>query len=178
MAAPPAIQPDRPEDVRPEYFPKVAWPGDPKTKTAELVRFRRRWRAELATTIRFILNNVADQNAAGLPGNSPERVYRFFSPQALPLFSLRMVKSDNGAMRAEVEPLQPLKLFLEAVDLNRIKRCAYEKCRKIFWAGRIDRPCCSEPCRNAYRQKMHREREKENRPYKKRLLERRSTRNE
>lgn len=177
MAVPPAIQQDEPEDDwwRDIFSGSLLPAGRGEPKRAELLRFRRRWRAAQATTIRFILTNVADQNAAGY---SLERVYRFFSPQMLSLFSLRMVKSDNGAMRAVVEPLEPLKLFLEKVDLNRIKRCAYEKCRKIFWAGRIDRPCCSELCRNAYRQKRHREREKQNRPYKKRLLEKRSTRNE
>ena len=116
----------------------------------------------MASTIRFVLDRIAQENARNLHVDSRERVYRIFNPAAIS-FRLRMVKSDNGAakdrpMRAVFEPEEPLKRFLEEVELNRIKRCAYEKCRQIFWAGRTDRPCCSEPCRNSYRQKKHRDR--------------------
>lgn len=53
--------------------------------------------------------------------------------------------------------------LLACADLDRVKRCAHEKCRKLFFAARMNRPCCSERCRNKYKQKRHREREKENR---------------
>lgn len=119
------------------------------------------WRRETAETIKATLGSIAEQNSSGENAST----YALQDcPEFLSRVSLRMV---NG--RAVVEPLQPLKQFLDEVELSRIKRCSYEKCGKLFWAGRLTRPCCSDACGNAYRQKKHRDQERENRPYKKRM---------
>jgi hypothetical protein len=136
--------------------------------------------------IRDLLIHIADENSSAIP-RRPDLAY------SLPwtiwiLLSLTVVQRPRSkrsirpgrdteighAGVAVIEPQEPFRQFLKEVELDRIKRCAYEKCRRIFWAGRADRPCCSESCRNAHKQKKHREREKQNRPYRKRLLKKRS----
>lgn len=132
-------------------------------------------RYSLAIGFRDLLGTIADQNPTSPPNRAPDRIYRLpSSSELVSVLSLRMTPRDNadlsgGQMRAVLEASAPLKSFLEEVELDRIKRCAHEKCGKIFWAGRVDRPCCSDACRNAYKQKTHRERKKQNRPYKKRM---------
>jgi hypothetical protein len=135
-----------------------------------------------AIGIRDLLCAIADQNPTNPVKRLPDHIYQV--PDSSGLFSalsLRMVRNDElkGCLTeprqravAVLEPKEPLKQFLAEVELDRIKRCAYEKCRQIFWAGRVDKPCCSEACRNAYRQKKHREGQKKNRPYQKRLKNR------
>src|SRR5262249_24911680 len=38
---------------------------------------------------------------------------------------------------------------LSDVEASRIRRC--QNCGKIYWAGRIDQPCCSKSCANIRR---------------------------
>jgi hypothetical protein len=140
-----------------------------------------------ALAIRDFLNQIANQNAVQSEAD-PDRVYRL-SGSPISAVTLRMVKT-TGLMpdtlqkpggkpvrlrRVVFEPQGLFKDFLDVVELDRIKKCLHEKCGKIFWASRIDRPCCSESCRAAYKQKRHREREKQNRPYKKRLLQKKGS---
>jgi hypothetical protein len=132
--------------------------------------------------IRNLLAAIADQNrktenASNLAYRIPATLFREFS--------LRMVEASGASTpkversvgvrrlsrRAVIEPKEPLNQFLEQVELERIKRCRHDKCERIFWAGRLDRTCCSEPCRNAYKQKRHRAREAQNRPYRKGLFQ-------
>lgn len=174
-----------PESVRKELV--EAAPKDLHDK--DFLRWA--WRTQTATTIRTLLSAIADQNPTSPPksaraireamegrngqlDSAPGRTYQLPPvPEVLSAFSLRMMRSEAGetnnrTMRAALVPAGPLKQFLEEVELDRIKRCAFEKCKKIFWAGRLDRPCCSDTCRNAYKQKRHRDRERKKRPLKKR----------
>jgi hypothetical protein len=144
------------------------------------------WRYNLARTFRDLLSAIASQNPMSPFKTASDRIYKLpHSATLLSTLSLRMVRTTDSRPAATkrlkcavIEPPEHLREFLEHVELERIKRCAYEKCSKIFWAGRIDTPCCSEPCRNAYRQKKHRDKKRENRPYKKRLLRKGTLRNE
>ncbi len=143
-------------------------------------------RYSLAIGIRDLLHAIAAQNPPNPPANAHDRIYHLpYSIELVSTLSLRMAKSNESESAvkrrprcAVLEPPEPLKKFLEEVELDRIKRCAYKECRRIFWAGRIDRPCCSEVCRNAYRQQKHRDDKKKNRPYKKWLLKKGVPRNE
>jgi hypothetical protein len=45
---------------------------------------------------------------------------------------------------------------IEGVEAARIRLCPI--CDRIFWAGRIDQPCCRKTCANALRVRRHRER--------------------
>jgi predicted nucleic acid-binding Zn ribbon protein len=62
------------------------------------------------------------------------------------------VKSSSGIADIFAEALP-------GVDADRIRRCAI--CLKIFWAKNKNSETCSEPCRNALRQRRHREKNKE-----------------
>jgi hypothetical protein len=130
----------------------------------EIDFLRRAWRSWAAKVIRAILNTIADQNPAIPDSNDPGPpggVYSLLrATQALPAISMRTVSG-----RTVLEPAEPLNAFLNEVELVRIKRCAYEKCKKLFWAGRVDKPCCSRSCGNAYKQQRHRDRQRANRAY-------------
>jgi hypothetical protein len=45
---------------------------------------------------------------------------------------------------------------LEGVDVYRIRKC--EICKKVFWAGRLDKKCCSKKCNNVFNVRRSRER--------------------
>jgi hypothetical protein len=159
----------------------VMGPRESETHNPEDVVFDMQKRYTLAISIRDLLSSIAEENETSPRENAAERIYRLpYSVELVSTLSLRMTQSDPRATakepsrRAVIEPPEPLARLLEEVELGRIKRCAYEKCRKIFWAGRLDRPCCSDSCRNAYKQKRHRDRDRENRPYKQ-FLKKRST---
>jgi hypothetical protein len=40
---------------------------------------------------------------------------------------------------------------LQGLPASRIRECQNSACRRIFWAGRLDQPCCSRECANARR---------------------------
>lgn len=56
--------------------------------------------------------------------------------------------------------LIPSRLFtaLDGLEAQRIRECENSKCLRIYWAGRLDQPCCSRKCANARRVKKWRER--------------------
>ncbi|HKQ08333.1 MAG TPA: hypothetical protein VJ464_24645 [Blastocatellia bacterium] len=43
---------------------------------------------------------------------------------------------------------------LQGVEISRIKECLI--CRRLFWAGRIDKKCCSDRCTNIYNTRQSR----------------------
>jgi hypothetical protein len=90
-------------------------------------------------------------------------IFELPDPHAL-VRSIELV-IDRQSTRAELRPTGLLRELLAEAELDRIKRCAYVKCGRFFWASRIDSPCCKESCRNAYKQKRHQERQ--NRQYRK-----------
>jgi hypothetical protein len=38
--------------------------------------------------------------------------------------------------------------LLDVADPARIRECAFEKCRRVFYAKRVDQLCCSRRCNN------------------------------
>jgi hypothetical protein len=57
---------------------------------------------------------------------------------------------------------------LEGVEADRIRECKSPNCGRIYWAGRVDQPCCGKTCANARRVRTWRERYPE--AYKQRRL--------
>jgi hypothetical protein len=43
-------------------------------------------------------------------------------------------------------------------DLRRFRRCEWEKCKKYFWADRLNKRFCSKRCQDAFNQAEHRKR--------------------
>ena len=52
----------------------------------------------------------------------------------------------------------PLSAAVDGVEAQRIRECENPKCLRIYWAGRLDQPCCSKECANVRRVKKWRER--------------------
>lgn len=128
-----------------------------------------------ALGFRDLLYCIAEQNSKSVSENVATGTYSLpVSAKLMSTLTLQMrpVTTKGPPSGAEIVPSGPLRQCLNELELSRIKRCAYGNCRNLFWAGRLDRSCCSEVCRNAYRQKMHRDRQRENRPYKKGLVNR------
>ncbi len=116
-----------------------------------------------ATALRALLTSIAEQNETRGKGHGDDIV--LWLPVAISILTSLTISGKQ----CRIEPEEGLfKEILDEGQLGRIKRCAYEKCQRFFWAARVDRPCCQESCRNAYRQKRHREREKQNRQTRKR----------
>ena len=109
-----------------------------------------------------LLNRVADFNHGRTKsGDLDEGIDLPESMALLSTIKLRLRGSRRSSGALEGSGL--LQMLLGCGDLDRVKRCEREKCGKLFFAGRISNWCCSEPCRNAYKQMRHREREKQNR---------------
>jgi predicted nucleic acid-binding Zn ribbon protein len=53
----------------------------------------------------------------------------------------------------------PVGEILRGIEYDRLRSCAI--CEKIFWAKNKNSETCSEPCRNALRQRRHRKKNKE-----------------
>jgi hypothetical protein len=51
----------------------------------------------------------------------------------------------------------PIITALENVEANRIRKCEYTKCGRIYWAGRLDQRCCGKNCANSRRVQKHRD---------------------
>lgn len=49
---------------------------------------------------------------------------------------------------------------IKGIDVRRIREC--EICQRIFWAGRIDKTCCSDACANVYHVRGWRDNYKKN----------------
>jgi hypothetical protein len=163
---------------------EVSWLGGAKAYVLEAKGYSAMIdRYQTGVAIRDLLDAIASQNSTDQHPGARTRIYSL--PQSGDLLSrlaLRMVENSNEECRtkrremtAAIVPSEPLRQFLEEVELDRIKRCGHEKCGNLFWAGRVDKPCCSETCRNAYKQKKHRESAKANLPYKKGLSSKGST---
>jgi hypothetical protein len=45
---------------------------------------------------------------------------------------------------------------LRRVETDRIRECQNLACRRLYWAGRTDQPCCSKRCANARRVQLWR----------------------
>ena len=114
-----------------------------------------------AIALRDLFMSIANQNEAR-PKGHPGDITLSLPPSPELLASLTLFVSRSNK-KARLEPRGLFKAILDEGELGRIRVCAYEKCERLFWAGRVDRPCCQESCRNAYKQKRHREREKQNR---------------
>lgn len=132
--------------------------GHPENSIGEFERFKE------ALVFRDFVRSVAENNnrfwkqhsvkSGDLPKN---RDFKF--PSAVTALVIRL---DTKTKRWR---LVYGELFndLENVELDRIKCCAYSQCGKIFWAGRVDKPCCSDACWNPFKQKRHREKQAKNR---------------
>jgi hypothetical protein len=74
-------------------------------------------------------------------------------PLVLPnthLFLIACIDEKNGHLKTEVTA----PAFLTGVDLRRVRRCM--TCGKVFWAGRLDRECCSPACSLVWRSRKWR----------------------
>ena len=69
---------------------------------------------------------------------------------------------------ASLDPLENLIHALFKADIGYLRRCAYQKCGKIFYAGRSVQPGCTPEHSTNVRKKNKRERDKQNRHPKKR----------
>jgi predicted RNA-binding Zn ribbon-like protein len=138
-------------------------------EASEFEEIDKRYRA--APALRKLLESIADQNRKRAEAVKPVFDDLFFElpAEAHNLLDSLALRMSNANKHATIEATGLLKTLIEEAELDRIKSCAFETCGKLFWAGRIDRPCCSEPCRNAYRQKRHRLKKKQNEEYRERL---------
>ena len=69
------------------------------------------------------------------------------------LITLRV--NEKGEIEFELSPVFEA---LQGVEAARIRECQKRNCRRIFWAGRLDQPCCSTKCANARRVQNWRDR--------------------
>jgi hypothetical protein len=74
---------------------------------------------------------------------------------SLPRIAPHIFKTDGGRLVQISHTLDPtlqlldrLLELLEGVDTSRFRRCAFEKCRQVFYAKRVDQLCCSRRCNN------------------------------
>ena len=142
--------------------PKTSGSGDPE---AELFRV---WEAVISLLppraqryVRFDRDNLVPQHLV----ESRDR-YDFLGAA---LDTLRAIARRKGAStikltypagliglrvneKREID-LAPSPVYeaLQGVEADRIRECRNSACRRIFWAGRLDQPCCSKKCANARR---------------------------
>lgn len=74
----------------------------------------------------------------------------------IPAVSLRTIEDAKGSRIADVlmHPLYREIVSLE-VDLSYVRECEIQKCKRIFWAGRIEQTGCSPACQRAIRDRRH-----------------------
>lgn len=77
--------------------------------------------------------------------------FRFGSVFPLRMDTITLLSSVSGKIQVQVDPLVEL---LEGVETARIRECM--RCRRIYWAGRLDMRACSSSCANALRQQLWR----------------------
>jgi len=79
---------------------------------------------------------------------------------------LRMISQAESNSKS-IDPLESLVRDLRYADLSYLRQCAYEKCGKIFYAGKSIQPGCVPEHSGAVRKRNKRERDKLNRqdPY-------------
>lgn len=61
--------------------------------------------------------------------------------------SATLTIDEHGIMHIT---LSEFSRVMDNVEVTRIRRCKSKKCRKIFWAKRVESPCCSEVCLRRY----------------------------
>lgn len=61
------------------------------------------------------------------------------------LGSVRFKVDENGTINSELDEFSKA---INEVDIRRVRECLNVKCLRIFWAGRIDKFCCSSECNN------------------------------
>jgi hypothetical protein len=66
-------------------------------------------------------------------------------PYIIRLYGMTLRVDSNGISVA----LAPLFDALKVVETDRIREC--QNCKRLYWAGRSDQPCCSQRCANARR---------------------------
>jgi hypothetical protein len=66
--------------------------------------------------------------------------------------AVTVLADPDGKCRVQHHPLLRA---LEGVELNRIRECPI--CGQIYWAGRIDKPCCTDRCARIRRTRKWRE---------------------
>jgi hypothetical protein len=76
----------------------------------------------------------------------------------LPVNNAAGLYIESGVLRVKLAPFLEV---LQGIEVERIRLCAV--CRKLFWAGRLDKIGCGEPCSRVLRQRRLRE----NRAYRK-----------
>jgi len=73
----------------------------------------------------------------------------------------------RGGVPFDAPPSKMHKLYFEfsdrlkaysGKDLRRFRRCEWDKCRKMFFADRLNKRFCGEKCQNASNQQEHRRR--------------------
>jgi hypothetical protein len=102
-------------------------------------------RAHFIKQVRNVLRTLARYGRSPTTESLPIGAY---------LESLVFAKIDNKG-RLHVEHTRLLRA-IEGVEINRIRLCKI--CRKIFWAGRADKDCCSHKCAGVSRTRKWRER--------------------
>jgi predicted RNA-binding Zn ribbon-like protein len=120
-----------------------------------------------AIALRDLLNSLAAKNQGRTKTEEVDILIDL--PESVQLVRSLKLRLRGSPGRAALEPRGLLGELFQSPDLDRIKRCSRDGCNRLFFAGRMNRPCCRERCRNAYKQKQHREREKGNRLYRKGL---------
>jgi hypothetical protein len=104
-------------------------------------------RCDSLKIVRSVLYTIARSHAK----NEVPVSVRIGTPTYLDnLVTLR--KDAEGILRIQLDPLLPA---LEGVEAMRIRECGV--CGKIFWAGRIDKWCCTTECAHVLRQRRYRE---------------------
>jgi hypothetical protein len=67
----------------------------------------------------------------------------------LPIVALdartHLVVDEGGKLRLVIDELTQA---LDGVEIDRVREC--KLCKRIFWAGRKDKKCCSDRCNNVY----------------------------
>ena len=97
--------------------------------------------------------------------NGRERVERVYDlPDSVKREIISGLRMDNKSKAIRPVYPEPIETFLTKAELDRIGQCLYQGCTKFFWAGRLDKPCCSKRCDNAYRQHKFRNRHQERAP--------------
>jgi hypothetical protein len=74
----------------------------------------------------------------------------------IPGVRLRVAEDRKGKLSFELDP-HPLyhEVVSREAEPAYIRECEIQKCRKIFWAGRIDQKGCSPVCQRAIRDRRH-----------------------
>jgi hypothetical protein len=72
----------------------------------------------------------------------------------VPLASVYMRINEVGEIEFEKSPIMEV---FNSVDADRIRECGNPKCKRIYWAGRIDQRCCCKKCANVLRVREWRE---------------------